>query len=56
MWKQSVPLARGMEIGYIVKDPKRWSADPDRTAFEFDAEYHRKLLEVAWEEAVLLFG
>lgn len=52
---QGIPLAPGMEIGYVVKDAKRWEVDPERTASEFDAGYYGKLLEKAWEEAALVF-
>ena len=38
------------EIGYVVRDAKRWDADPERTASEFDAAYYEKLLDKAWEE------
>ncbi len=48
--KQGIALAPGMEIGYVVKDAKRWEVEPDRTASEFDAGYYRKLLDKAWEE------
>ncbi len=53
--KQGISLAPGMEIGYVVKDAKRWEVEPDRTASEFDAVYYRKLLEKAWEEAAYVF-
>ena len=43
--RQGIPLAPGMEIGYVVKDAKKWEADPERTARGFDAGYYRKLLE-----------
>ena len=36
--KQGMPLAPGMEIGYVVKDAKKWEVDPARTASEFDAD------------------
>ncbi len=35
--KQGLPLAPGMEIGYVVKDTRRWELDPERTAYDFDA-------------------
>ena len=37
--KQGLPLAPGMEIGYVVKDAHKWVVDPERTASEFDAAY-----------------
>jgi hypothetical protein len=45
----------GQEIGYVVKDAKRWEVEPDRTASEFDAGYYRKLLDKAWEEVAYVF-
>ena len=54
--KQGIPLAPGMEIGYVVKDAGRWEVEPERTASEFDAGYYRKLLGKAWEEAAFVFS
>jgi hypothetical protein len=48
--KQGLPLAPGMEIGYVVEDAKKWEVDHERTASEFDAGYYRGLLEKAWTE------
>jgi DNA polymerase elongation subunit (family B) len=53
--KQGIPLAPGMEIGYMVKDVRKWEVDPERTASEFDAVYYRGLLEKAWGEAAFVF-
>ena len=53
--KQGISLAPGMEIGYMVKDAKRWEVDPERGASGFDSGYYRKLLEKAWEEAAFVF-
>ena len=53
--KQGISLAPGMEIGYVVKDAKKWEVEPERTAAEFDAGYYRKLLQKAWEEAAFVF-
>jgi len=47
--KQGILLAPGMEIGYVVKDAKKWEVEPEKTAEEFDAGYYGKLLEKAWE-------
>jgi hypothetical protein len=44
-------LAPGMEIGYVVKDAKKWEVEPERTVSEFDIGYYGKLLEKAWEKA-----
>jgi hypothetical protein len=35
--KQGLPLAPGMEIGYVIKDARKREVDPERTASEFDA-------------------
>jgi len=48
--KQGIKLAPGMQMGYVVKDAKKWDVDPERTASEFDAAYYEKLLDKAWEE------
>ena len=54
--RQGIPLAPGMEIGYVVRDARKWEADPERMARGFDAGYYRKLLEKAWEEAAFVLG
>ena len=46
--KQGIPLAPGMEIGYVIGDARKWEVDPERTASKFDAVYYRVLLEKAW--------
>lgn len=38
--KQGIPLAPGMEIGYVVKDAKKWEVEPEKMASEFDAGYY----------------
>jgi hypothetical protein len=38
------------EIGYVIKDAKKWEVDPERTASKFDTGYYRGLLEKAWLE------
>ena len=53
--KQGFPLAPGMEIGYVIRDARKWETDPERTASEFDAGYYRRLLEKAWGELASVF-
>jgi len=53
--KQGIPLAPGMEIGYVIRDARKWEVDPKRTASKFDAVYYRGLLEKAWGEAAFVF-
>ncbi|MHB8117994.1 MAG: hypothetical protein ACYDHX_04600 [Methanothrix sp.] len=53
--KQGIPLAPGMEIGYVVKDAKKCEVEPERTASEFDVGYYGKLLEKAWGEVAYVF-
>jgi DNA polymerase, archaea type len=53
--RHGFPLVPGMEIGYVVRDAKKWEVDTERDASEFDAGYYRKLLETAWEEAGFIF-
>jgi hypothetical protein len=54
--KQGLPLAPGIEIGYVIKDVRKWEVDPERTAPKFDAVYYRELLEKAWGEAAFVFN
>jgi len=53
--KRGIPLAPGMEIGYVIRDARKWEVDPERTASKFDAAYDRGLLEKAWGEAAFVF-
>jgi DNA polymerase I len=53
--KQGIPLALGMEIGYVIRDAKKWDVDPERIASKFDAGYYRRLLEKAWAKAAFVF-
>ncbi len=53
--KQGMPLAPGMEIGYVIRDAHKWEVDPERTS-EFDTGYYRGLLEKAWAEASFVFS
>ena len=53
--KQGIPLAPGMEIGYVIRDARKWVVDPERTASKFDANYYQGLLEKAWAEAAFVF-
>jgi len=52
--KRGLPLATGMEIGYVVTDAAKWKVDTERDASEFDEGYYRKLLEKAWEEVAFV--
>jgi hypothetical protein len=52
--KQGIPLAPGMEIGYVIRDAGKWEVDPER-CIKFDAVYYRGLLEKAWLEAAFAF-
>jgi len=45
-----VPLAPGMEIGYVVRDASRWLVEVEGDATEFDVPYYEHLLEKAWDE------
>lgn len=48
--KRGITLAPGMEIGYVVRDAKKWAVDPERDASGFDEVYYGKLLDKAWSE------
>jgi DNA polymerase I len=52
--KSGLPLATGMEIGYVVTDAAKWEVDTERDASEFDVGYYGKLLEKAWEEVAFV--
>ena len=54
--KQGLPLAPGMEIGYVVKDAHKREVDPERNGSKFDAVYYRWLLEKVWGEAEFVFS
>lgn len=54
LFNSGLPLALGMEIGYVVTDAKKWEVEPERTAEEFDSGYYRKLLEKAWDEVAFV--
>jgi DNA polymerase I len=54
--KRGLPLAPGMEIGYVVTDAVKWKVDPERDALEFDAGYYGGLLEKAWAEVEFVFS
>jgi hypothetical protein len=45
--KRGLPLAPGMEIGYVVTDADKWDVDPERYTSEFDAGQYGKLLKKA---------
>ena len=53
--KQGLPLAPGMEIGYVIRDARKWEVDPERTASKFYAVYYRGLLQKAWTETAFVF-
>lgn len=48
--KRGITLAPGMEIGYVVRDAKKWAVDTERDASGFDGAYYRMLLDKAWAE------
>jgi DNA polymerase, archaea type len=52
--KSGLPLATGMEIGYVVTDAAKWEVDTERDASEFDAGYYARLLEKAWDEVAFV--
>jgi DNA polymerase, archaea type len=52
--KRGLPLATGMEIGYVVTDAAKWEVDTERDATEFDAVYYGKLLNKAWDEVAFV--
>ena len=53
--KQGIPLAPGMEVGYVIRDARKWEVDSERNASKFDAVYYRGMLQKAWAEAAFVF-
>ena len=54
--RQGIPLAPGMEMGYVVRDARKWKADPERTATGFLIPgITGSCLGKAWEEAAFVF-
>lgn len=53
--ERGMSLAPGVEIGYVVRDARKWMVDIERDASGFDGEYCGKLLEKAWEEVTFVF-
>jgi hypothetical protein len=47
-------LAPGMEIGYVVKDAKKWEVNTERDASDLDVVYYGKLLGKAWDEVAFV--
>jgi hypothetical protein len=45
-----------MEIGYVIRDARKWEVDPERTTSKFDAGYYGGLREKAWGEAAFVFA
>jgi hypothetical protein len=43
--KQGFSLA--IDMGYVMKDARKWSVDTDRDASDFDMVYYEKILEKA---------
>jgi DNA polymerase elongation subunit (family B) len=52
--ESGLQLAPGMEIGYVVRDAKKWEVDTERGTSKFDAGYYRKLMEKAWDEVAFV--
>ena len=52
--EQGLSLALGMEIGYMIRDDKKWEVDTERYASEFDTGYYGKLLEKALDEVAFV--
>ena len=48
-----IPVSPGMEIGYVVRDAKKWAVDLSWEADGFDVPYYQALLDRAWHEIEL---
>jgi citrate lyase beta subunit len=53
--RKGIAIAPGMEIGYVVRDARRWAVDVADLASSVDLTYYRLLLEKAWEEIAFVF-
>ncbi|MDD1660321.1 MAG: DNA polymerase I, partial [Methanomicrobiales archaeon] len=53
--RNGISIAPGMEIGYVVRDARRWAVDVADGATTADLAYYRLLLEKAWEEIAFVF-
>jgi DNA polymerase I len=51
-----IPLSPGMEIGYVIRDARRWEVDLEWDANRFDLAYYRALLDKAWVEVSFAFS
>ncbi len=45
-----IPVSPGMEIGYVVRDARKWAVDLSMEADGFDEAYYLGLLDRAWRE------
>jgi DNA polymerase I len=50
-----IDVSPGMEIGYVVRDARRWEVDLEWNATRFDLAYYRALLDKAWAEISFAF-
>jgi DNA polymerase I len=50
-----VSIEPGMKISYVVRDARKYLADPVWSAESFDVPYYRELLEKAWGEISYAF-
>jgi DNA polymerase I len=53
--RQGISIAPGMEIGYVVRDARRWAVDVAEGASTADLAFYRLLLEKTWEEVAFVF-
>ncbi|NYT01427.1 MAG: type B DNA-directed DNA polymerase [Methanosarcinales archaeon] len=53
--RRKIQVAPGMEIGYVVRDGRRWSVETEWDARDFDIGYYRTLAEKAWKEVAFVF-
>ena len=45
-----IPVSPGMEIGYVIRDARKWAVDLSWEADGFDVTYYQVLLDRAWRE------
>jgi DNA polymerase elongation subunit (family B) len=53
--RKGIAIAPGMEIGYVVRDARRWAVDVADSASTADLDHYRLLLGKAWEEIAFVF-
>jgi DNA polymerase I len=54
-WECGMEIAPGAQIGYVVRDARHYSVDPEWYATSYDCAYYGALLAKAWGEIAYVF-